>query len=314
MKITYLILLLLGSFFFINSNAQNGIITVDSKRNTDKSVSFSFQKKKLGTYFLSVWFTRLSNANSSGYNREVIGPVGQLFTIKPSNDNQDISYSYSYWYTRGKLKPKFDPDFLYFLPTGLNKEASVHNMTNLNERYFGSTKPKNWVAYQFIVSEGDTAFAARKGEVVEIISDNDYHTNAEVSYQSTVNTILVEHADGTLAKYEGIDKSGVLVEEGQYVYPGTPLGTIAKYDIREQGQLRFSLYYLDFVNPGEESGKTMKDKVNHYAYIDPVFFTTGGIQKLENGKSYKADIDNELLTKEFTNREKKKLLKSQKTN
>ncbi|HPF51133.1 MAG TPA: M23 family metallopeptidase [Draconibacterium sp.] len=312
MKITYLILLLLGSFFFIDSNAQSSIITVDSKRNTDRSVSFSFQKKKFGTYFLSVWFTRLNNANSSGYNGEIVGAAGQLFTLKPSTDNQDISYSYKYWYIRGKLKPNFDPDFLYFLPTGLNKEASVYNMTNLSERYFGSARPKSWAAYQFIVSEGDTAFAARKGEVVEIVSDNDYHTDVEVSYQSTINTILIEHADGTFARYEGINKSGILVKEGQYVYPGTPLGTVAKYDKREQGQLRFSLFYLDFVDPGKEPSKTMKDKVNYYAFINPVFLTTDGIQKLENGKSYEADIDNELLTKELTKREKKKFLKSEK--
>lgn len=185
-------------------------------------------------------------------------------------------------------------------------------MTNLEEQYFGSAKPKDWVSYLFIVSEGDTAFAARKGMVVEVNSDKDYRTDVEVSYQSSVNSVLIEHEDGTLARYEGVSKSGMLVEEGQDVYPGTPLGTIAKYDKREQGQLRFSLYYLDFVNPGEQASQTMKDKINYYAYIEPIFLTADGIQKLETGKSYEADITDELLMKEFTKRDKKKFFKDRK--
>ncbi len=312
MKITYLILFLVGCLIFNNSIAQSGIIEVDSKRNTDQSVSFSFQKQKLGTYFLSVWFTRLENAHSIGYNREVLGPGGHLFTIKPSRDDHGISYGYKYWYIRGKLQPKFDPDFLYFLPTGLNKVASVHKMSYLNERYFGSTKPKNWVSYQFVVSEGDSVFSVRKGKVVEVNSDSDYLTEFEVSYQSSVNSVLIEHEDGTLAKYEGLDKSGMLVKEGQEVYPGTPLGLIAKYDKREQGQLRFSLYYLDYVDQGEKANAPMKEKVNYYAYIDPLFLTKNGAHRLKSGESYEADINDELFMKEFTKREKKKYLKSQK--
>ncbi|MFV0591499.1 MAG: M23 family metallopeptidase [Draconibacterium sp.] len=311
MKITYLILFLFGCFIFMNSSAQSGVITVDSKRNTDQSISFSFQKEKCGTYFLSVWFTQLDNAHFNSFNRDVTETGGELFTVKPSIENQGISYRYNYWYIRGKLKPRFDPDFLYFLPTGLNKKVSVYTMTNLGEQYFGSTKPKNWIAYQFIVLEGDTIFAARKGIVVEIKGDNDYRTDTEVSYQSAANFVLVEHEDGTLAKYEGLDKSGILIEEGQGVYPGTPLGTIAKYDIKEQGQLRFSLFYLDFVNPEEEVGKTMKDRVNHYAFIDPVFMTKDGNCRLKSGGSYEADVNDELFTKEFTKKEMKKFRKRQ---
>lgn len=311
MKTIKLFLFLICSLFFSNVKAQQADITIETKRNDDKSVTFSYKKQNFGTYHLWLWFTSLENAYSKGYFREVRGPGGQLFTLKPENREQGISLSYKYRYVRGELKPEFDPNYVYFLPVALHKETPVFKMYNVNEQYFGAEKPKNWVSFQFSVQPGDTVFAARKGLVVAITEDKDYNTEFEISYQSNINSILVEHGDGTLAKYEGFEKLGVFVEEGQTVYPRTPLGTISKYDNREQGQLRFSAYYLDYIEKEENANKSLKDRISPYAYIDPMFLTDNGIMKLEARKSYKAVWDNDLMQKELTKRERKNLLKLQ---
>ena len=185
-------------------------------------------------------------------------------------------------------------------------------MSNLHAKYFGAKPPKNWKSYLFNTEVGDTIYSARKGEIVLIEGDNDYNQKATVSYQSSVNRIMVEHKDGTLATYGGLHKKGIFVKEGDVVYPGDALGKIAQYDEREKGQLRFSVYYLDHITPGEEKPKAMKDKVQYYAYITPVFLTRDGTIQLEDRTSYRGVFDKTIFEKELSRRELKKLAKLKK--
>lgn len=291
------------------SIAQTKVLRVTSQRNFDKSITFTYNKIEYGSYFLSVWFTELNNSHSRGFNNVVTGLNGRLFTIKPDNDNQGIGYTNRYWYIRGVPNPKFDDNYIYLLPMGAEQTATIRKMTNVNSMYFGSAKPKNWNSYMFSMNEGDTVFASRKGMVVEVTSNYEYDTLNIISYQSKINFVLIEHTDGTLASYKGFAKNGIMVEEGQTVFPRTPLGIISTYDKRMKGQLRLSVYYLNYTNPETENNKTYQNKISYYAYIEPYFLTGNGSAKLESGQSYKTVINSEIIFQEFTKRELKKLRK-----
>jgi len=300
-----IIILFISQFSF----AQNNILRVTSQRNNDKSLTFSFNKKEHGSFFLSLWFTELSNSHSRGYNNVVKGLNGRLFTLKPDDENQGIGCSYRTWYIRGVPNPKFDANYTYLLPLGGTQSAVMRTMTNVNSMYFGSAKPKGWNAYLFYVNVGDTAFVSRKGIVVKVTNNYPNDTLNIISYQSKVNQVLIEHTDGTLASYKGFAQNSIMVEEGQTVFPRTPLGIISAYDNRGQGQLRFSVYYLNYTNPETENNNTFKNKISYYAYIEPYFLTKNGSVKLESGESYKTVISKEIIFQEFTKRELKKLRK-----
>lgn len=310
MRTAIVLTLLLCSFFTIELCAQVHTIELETIRNKDKSVSFSYKKYAHGTYYLNMWFTRLENANARTYKRNITGMVGNIITIEPSNNDLHINLSYRYWYIRGKLKPKIDLDFVYLLPLSSQKAFKVSHLSNLNAKYFGAKKPKNWNAYCFYEDIGDTVYAARKGIIVQIKNEHDYLTEYSVSYQSTVNKILVEHPDGTLASYEGFHKDHIFLQEGDKVYPRTPLGTLAQYDDRAKAQLRFSIYYLDFVSPGMEQPTTYRDKIQHYAYLVPKFLTNKGLEYLQRDETYKAVDDKEIKEKELTRKELKKRAKT----
>ena len=303
--------LLFCVIFFISqiTSAQINDIEIISKRNNDNSLTFSYKKQKYGSYFLSVWFPTLNNAYSSGINCVVSNVGNELFSIQPENENLGINYSYKWWYIRGIPNPKFNPNFVYALPTNTSQYTNISKMTNVETEYFGSSSPNNWQAYLFRTPAGDTVFTARKGIVVEIINDQNYNTSQIILYQSKINKILIEHQDGTFASYKGFEKDKIFVTEGQTVFPGTPLGTIAKYDKTGQGQLRFSVYYLNYSKPDKSNNRTYKNKIQYYAFVEPIFHTTEGDIKLESNKAYKAVVDDELITKEFTKKEKRKLYK-----
>lgn len=304
-QILIIIILFISQFSF----AQNNVLRVTSQRNNDKSITFSFNKEKYGSFFLSVWFTELNNSHSRGYNNVVKGLNGRLFTIKPDDENQGIGSTYRAWYIRGVPNPKLDTNYTYLLPLGIAQSAVIRTMTNVNSMYFGSAKPKGWSAYLFYMNVGDTVFASRKGVVVEVTNNYTYDTLNIVSYKSKVNSVLIEQTDGTLASYKGFTQNGIWVEEGQTVFPRTPLGIVSAYDKREQGQLRFSIYYLDYTNLKTENKNTFKNKISYYSYIEPYFLTKDGSIKLESGQSYKTVINNEIIFREFTKRELKKLRK-----
>ncbi|WP_297095826.1 M23 family metallopeptidase [uncultured Draconibacterium sp.] len=307
-KVSLLIIVL----FLIQSAvwAQEKKIQVVSERNDDKSMSFNCIKNVSGTYYIELWFTNIENAHSSGFHGNVSVSNRNLLRLKPTNNSRPINCRYKYWYIRGELQPEFDPEFTYLLPLSVEKTYKVRSLTNLGNQYFGSKKPKNWHAYQFMANPGDTVFAARKGKVVKIDDGNNYLTDFSVSYQSSKNNIIIEHPDGTLADYTGFTKGDIWVEEGQTVYPHTPLGLLGKYDI-ETAQLRFSVYYLNDIPRTKDKPRTLKEKFQYYAFIEPWFFTESGVQPLVPDEYYETVLDEKIITAEFSKKELRQLKKGE---
>jgi hypothetical protein len=294
--------------------SQSSDIVVTSEKGTDNSITFNYEKRVPGSYTISVKFNNLQNAISSDYEGVVKNSSGTLFRLRPQNANESIIFSYSYTYVRGDLKAKPDTAFVYTLPFKKGKKVKPMEMSYIGKTYFKDTEPVNWKAFRFSSSTPDTACAIRKGIVVKIEDMYDTDTTLEVSFTSNQNSILIEHEDGTVVLYKGFLHHGILVKEGDTVYPQTNLGILSRYDKDKKYNLSIQLYYVAKMDMDAYLAKSQGQKLGKQAhlhnYINPVFMSKEGNSKLTSRKEYEIDISEEILTKEFTKRELKNYKKT----
>lgn len=304
----YIILL----FFLVKnlaSNAQNKNITITFKRNADNSINFRYEKKLPGSFYLNIVFNNLQNCNKRTYKGVIKNNSGNLFKLKPVNKDKPINFSYKYSYTRGVPNPKTDSLFTYSLPFKNGKAITILESSNLNQTYLGSEKPSKWKSYIINRSVSDTVCSMRKGMVVKIVNEFNTDTTTQYSYKSNMNSILIEHTDGTFASYKGFKKNSFFVKLGQTVYPQTQLGVLDAFS-KDTFRLYFNIYYLTTNILNTKKKTTVKGYKSNSEFLTPYFYTTNGTQQLKNRTHYIIGFNNNILFKEFTKREKKKYLKT----
>ncbi len=293
-----LILLLLTIQNLFSQNT----ITVNSKRNKDNSVDIEYTKNKPGTYCIYLNFKNLENTLTPRNKFIVKDNSGFLEKLNPIDKNRFIKYSYTYSYRRGTPNPNVDTSFVYLLPFKSNTTVEVKYLNNLGTRYFDKEEPENFRAFQIIRDIPDTICSLRKGIVVSVINNYSIDTTHIYSYSSKRNSIMIEHNDGTFARYEGFDSENIFIKEGDTVLPNQPLGTLIQYDQKGTYQLRFAIYFLT-EKPIEGENVMVK---NSNKYLNPYFQTTEGIVKLKPKERYTTKISEEIILKELSKKEIKK--------
>src|SRR5690606_7454360 len=114
-----------------------------------------------------------------------------------------------------------NPGFSYLLPYPEGTPVQVAETTFLGSIYFGEETPDDWNSYRYYTKEQTKITAMRKGVVVAIVDEHDTPEIGGVSYTSLVNSITIEHEDGTMAHYRGFKKGSFEVKIGETVYPTT---------------------------------------------------------------------------------------------
>jgi len=291
----------------LTANAQQKELTISSKVNNDKSVTLTAEKSSPGSYTVVLNFKSLTNSDNLNQPAfKIKYETDNFLTLRPNNKDQGIGYSYSYSYIRGELNPKYNAQFLYTLPYANGKKVRVAESGFMNAAYFGSTTPADWKAYRFYTEQADTVIAIRKGIVVKAadLFDQD---NKEVEFTSKVNEVMIEHADGTLASYKGFRK-GLLVKEGQTVFPGTALGL--SHMQNERYGISIIITYLKSADFESVRNQGIKDRKSLYGFITPFFCTVESANDiLTTQKYYTPLITPEIIQKEMTKKEIKNLTK-----
>ncbi|TCC98765.1 peptidoglycan DD-metalloendopeptidase family protein [Pedobacter hiemivivus] len=287
-------------------SAQDSPIKISSKINTDRSVDISFEKQDPGTYTVLVNFGDLTNADGSNEQDVTIkGYSGNLLTLKPRNAEQGIGYSYTSTYIRGKFEPKYDVNFIYVLPYKSGTKIRIAEAEFVGAKYFGNTTPADWKVYNFYSKVQDTVTAVRKGVVVDIKDLHESENSGNLVYSSKSNSMIIEHADGTLATYKGFKKGSFVVEVGQTVFPGTVLGLNAKTNPKSDFHISLMLSYLK--SKEIDRTRTLQNSKSLYGFITPRFSTQEDPNViLEARKTYIAALPVEVLKKELTKKELKK--------
>jgi len=99
-------------------------------------------------------------------------------------------------------------------PVGTAYVVSQANCSN------GGHRGADRYAYDFWMGIGTLVSAARDGEVVEVVESFSDHTTGALE----TNLVLIEHGDGTVAIYAHLTQFGALVDLGQSVSAGDPVG------------------------------------------------------------------------------------------
>ncbi|TCC90373.1 hypothetical protein EZ428_13945 [Pedobacter frigiditerrae] len=296
-----LIILLVQTISF----AQEAVLKVASKYNDNRSVTLSYEKEDPGTYTLVIDFKQLTNTmGAMQQSFTLTGSSGSFLTLTPSNKEQNVGFSYSYRYIRGKLKPKISTDFLYLLPYKQGVELKAAEVGFVGAMYFGSTTPEDWKVYRFYTKDEDTVTAIRKGTVVSVKDLYDTDATLGVSFTSKTNEVIIEHSDGTLATYRGFKKGSINIKIGQTVFPATMLGLNAKSGSNDMFNISLLLTYLKSNDFESSKNQNLKNSKSLYGFVTPHFYTLeNGNLILENNKFYTSAIKPEIVQLEMTKKE-----------
>ena len=293
--------------YVANVSAQESLVKVSYKVNSNKTVDFSYVKPDPGTFTVVLTFTDLTNTYEPGQSTFTAQDYGgTLKTITPSNKDLGIGFSYKYSYIRGKLNPRYNANFVYLLPFKKGTKVRAVESSFANATYFGSTTPDDWKVYRFFTQAEDTVTAVRKGIVVSIKDIYETNTSADVAYTSQNNELVVEHADGTLATYRGFKKGSVAVKIGQTVFPGAPLAITAKSGTGGRSSIALLITYLKNAEFGSADNQSFKTSKSFYGFITPKFCTTeNAAVVLVPQQEYTVADSPEIIKKEFTKKELK---------
>lgn len=220
-----------------------------------------------------------------GHNSSVYKLMGE--------ESSSRSYNYKYRYYRGRYNCRPKLDYPYLLPVATGKELGVTRLNNLDE-LFGKADVDSILGLSFYYEGLDTIRAIRSGQVVQVDYKKQGSKEAKGSLvynRGSSDIVFVEHDDGTIVRYICITATDVLVEPGDRIIVGQPLAVFTKEGER-QG-LGIHLYYL---------GKDFSNK-----RIIPKFYTEQGLSELNFKQRYKSVSTKEILEKELTKKEKKKL-------
>lgn len=286
--------------------SQDNGLKIEGKRNNDNSVTFYYEKKYPGAITVDFKFSDLRNTFYSGFPKVLTGPSGQALTLKPKDENQGISYSMTYSMIKGKIDPKIKDNLIYILPLTIGKEVEVIDLSEVGHQYFGKKKPLDWKAFLFRTQGKTDIHASRKGIVVNL--EENFDGNHTASFVRNRNRVVIEHRDGSQSEYQGFAKGGIIVGIGDYVFPTQALG---KADYDEENQ-RSSVWFTTYVYRGahrfEEYKKNAQDKTVTQ-YINPLFATSAGNERLVENKLYQVVAPPRIIEKEMTKKEKKRFNK-----
>lgn len=161
---------------------------------------------------------------------------------------------------------KNDTSYVYWLPYEEGKRFLLVQASNSNLSH------KNELSADFKMKVGTTICAARSGIVVAIESNSNVG-GLKAENISDGNFIIIQHIDGTIAKYWHLQRDGVFVRSGDEVIRGQ---IIAK-----SGNTGYSAFpHLHFQIIGKDGKQLL-----------PRFNTKKGIKYLRPGKRYTATRD-----------------------
>lgn len=306
------LLLLIGIQFVEGQARTEGVLY---ERNDDKSIDFNYAKSTPGSIYVILKFKQLTNTTSEIIKKTISGYGGPLTTLLPNNLNESIGFSYSYRILSGNIDAKPDYNFKYILPFKTERRIKVRNLSYLGKK-FGGSEPKNWRSLQFLTKPNDTVYAVRKGIVVSVKDGFKSETGVkEYNYKNKSNYLIIEHEDGTRARYGVLKNNKIMVKVGDEVYPSAPIAIAGSYDNEDNSQLRLTIYYLDknvkTLDFDEKKKETLGSRTHLYAYIDPLFIVNSDEAiKLKPNETYTAFCNNEVIEEEMTKRELKKWKKN----
>ncbi|WP_418991020.1 hypothetical protein [Alistipes sp.] len=275
------------------------------ERLENKHVEFYLDNKQYpGTLTAFVTLRELTNCGASeGTSRYEVRSTGQrLFTLRPSDAARSIGYGYSMRTIEGRLDPPVDTTLVCRMPCSTRKPIRVTGGVYVLDKYRKPRSEQRRLGTHFSLQRGDTVYAARRGVVTDVkVAEKRAQDAPRVSFTSRSTSVRIEQRDGSFAWYVCLDGENLFVSEGDEVLPGTPLALAGTYD-GERYDVSVQFYYLRGV-PGEGD----IPEVEKVHFFPPFLTVEESAVRLDHGRSYTPAMNEDLLTREMTKKEIKRL-------
>ena len=217
-----------------------------SKVETEKFVNYNYINTTHAPVTLN--FARLKKSDLIFSDKpQVCPPLDSLInviTIPIEIANKEDFQINDYVQYQGELGKKVLEsdliDYHYELPFAKGKRYKVIQGFNTNFTHKGKLSA---YAIDFKIPVGDTIHAARSGRVIR--TDDKFEGHGGKSYRDKANQIIIMHDDGTLAFYVHLDTNGVLIETGDIVQSGDPIGISGFTGYSNMPHLHFVVRNLD---------------------------------------------------------------------
>ncbi len=165
---------------------------------------------------------------------------------------------------KGQLKD--DTSFVYQLPYQHNKKHLVV------QGYFSSFSHKERAAIDFKMKRGTTVCAARAGVVVRVKQDGN-KGGWNKKYRPFGNVIVIQHSDGSRAGYWHLQFNSAMVNLGDTVTQGQPIGLSGKTGYTLFPHLHFIVWRFDGKGQWQQVGtRFLTDK--GIRYLRPIRWYT----------------------------------------
>jgi hypothetical protein len=305
-KIFYVTLLILFPNIILYSQKH---IEIEYEKDNRGIYSLYCQNNDYCNYTITISFSELINLNSDvtlPHKFEVMPGRNFLFELRPTNPKMYSSFQYNYKSIKGCIKPDVDMRYTYLMPIGKNKSTEIIGIDYIQVTKY-DPEPKDWYSVGFKMDYGDTVYAARRGVVIRLRDTAELRLSGYI-YSSNDNYIEIYHKDCSFGEYEVLSK--VLVEPGQTVEAGEPIGLAGGDKYTCGAHVRFTVFY-NYEQKLDIKDKDGNERKLYWAYVPLIFFTKeNGITKLTNGAKYTGSYPDSIVTQEMTKRQIKKWKKN----
>jgi murein DD-endopeptidase MepM/ murein hydrolase activator NlpD len=262
------------------------LLTVTYTTDNQNRYIFTCTDKDYCPYVVQVDFPTLTNAQADHplpYTTEVKPGTVKLITVSPIDKTKETKLNFKTTNRKGVLNPVVNLHFVYLLPITPGIETQAYRVLNAK----GSATPgaqDTGYAIRLRAKPGDTIYAARRG-VVTAVEVGSSENDAGATATSGWNYIEIFHADNSFAQYGVIQKDGALVQPGQTVEAGAPIGLVGGDRYGRGAEVRFSVSYY----PGVPNTD-----------IPLIFWTKdNGKGALRHGANYSSEFPKVLLNQEL---------------
>jgi len=147
-------------------------------------------------------------------------------------------YDYQPYWQFGARRSTTANDADYAMPFGPGRYVVMQGPRGTFS-HFAGTGSEN--AVDWTVPAGTIVCAAREGRVVGVKQDSDIG-GPDRSFRPYANYVIVKHADGTFAEYVHLQKDGAMVQLGDNVTVGQPIGLSGQTGFASKPHLHFDVF------------------------------------------------------------------------
>jgi len=220
-----IVVFLILTFSFAKINAQ--LVEVQYNFNNIGDCIFGANNYAKTPMFLNLSFTNIEYTTFEDplpYVKKLDPGFTGLFTLLREEEKAP-QFIFDIKTYRSNPVPDVNLDFPYlipFAPGSMVKPVDVTNMAG----FWGAEEPKSWKATGFIANPGEPVYAARQGQIVEIVGDS-RSGDSKLWYHTWTNAITLLQPDGTLITYKNVIDKDKKLELNQKIQAGEILGVVA---------------------------------------------------------------------------------------